>query len=154
MRTFTAIRALSRRLPTKTAFSPMRSLLAACALLLASTPAQAGLSVCNQTPQKATLAMARYNGAQWASQGWWHLEPGRCVELVSGRLLARYYYLFATDGAFANWDGNRIFCVGVLETFEVEGRGHCTQRGLDERGFFEVDTGNRLNWTQNLSIPK
>jgi len=124
------------------------------AFLLATSPAVAGLTVCNHTPQNATLALGRYNGSQWISQGWWHVAPARCEELLSGKLPARYYYLFATDGGFANWDGNFIFCVGLIGAFEIEGRAECRARGLDQRGFFEVDTGNHFNWTQTLSSPK
>jgi uncharacterized membrane protein len=134
--------------------SVLRTLLAVCALSVVTAPARAGLTVCNQTPQKATLALGRYNGAQWISQGWWHVDGNKCVEVVSGRLLARYYYLYATDSAFATWDGNKFFCVGLFETFEIEGRGHCAARGMDKRGFFEIDTGNHLNWTHILSNPK
>jgi uncharacterized membrane protein len=132
----------------------MRALFATFALLLATSPTHAGLTVCNRTAQKATVALGRYNGTLWVSQGWWRIKPDRCAELISGKLLARYYYLFATDSAFANWDGNKIFCVGLFETFEIEGRGNCAARGLDKRGFFEIDTGDHLNWTHTLSNPK
>ena len=132
----------------------LRLMLAAGALVLTTAPARAGLTVCNHTAQKATMALGRYNGTQWVSQGWWRVGPNRCLELIRGKLLARYYYLYATDSAFANWDGNKIFCVGVFESFEIEGRGNCTARGLDQRGFLEIDTGNHLNWTHILSNPK
>lgn len=134
--------------------SLLRLMLTALALALTMAPAQAGLNVCNHTPQKATMALGKYNGSQWVSQGWWRIQPNRCLELVSGRLLARYYYLYATDSAFANWDGNKIFCVGVFENFEIEGRGNCAARGFDQRGFLEIDTGNHVNWTHILSNPK
>jgi uncharacterized membrane protein len=74
-----------------------------------------------------------------------------CAELVPGPLHARYYYIFATDGAYGTWDGGTNFCVGPAAKFVITGRGACAAHGLDRRGFFEVDTGNQLNWTQVLS---
>jgi len=151
MTTFSITRTTMRNHPTN---SLLRLMLTALALLLTAAPAQAGLTVCNHTHQKATMALGQYNGTQWVSQGWWRIQPNRCLELISGRLLARYYYLYATDSAFANWDGNKIFCVGLFETFEIKGRGNCAARGLDQRGFLEIDTGNHVNWTHILSNPK
>jgi uncharacterized membrane protein len=132
----------------------MRLLLALCSLLLATSPVAASLSVCNKSSQTAIVALAHFNGTAWASQGWWHIQPGQCGELIRGPLNARYYYLYATDGAFSTWDGSKNFCVGIFEKFSIEGRGRCSARGLDVRGFLEIDTGNQLNWTQNLSGPR
>ena len=33
----------------------------------------------------------------------------------------------------------------------IAGRAGCVARGFDKRGFFQVDTGNRLDYSQNLS---
>jgi len=120
---------------------------------LAGTPASAGFSVCNQGAQTAIVAFGRFSGSDWESQGWWHIAPKSCTELVSGPLNARYYYLYATDGSFETWDGSKNFCVGIFETFTIEGRGHCAARNLDRRGFFEIDTGTQLNWVQRLTPP-
>jgi len=35
--------------------------------------------------------------------------------------------------------------------FKSVGRGECAKRGFDSRGFFEVDTGKKPDWTQSLS---
>ena len=106
--------ALTGRQPYAKDNSSMRLLLALCSLLLATAPVAASLSVCNKSSQTAIVALAHFNGTAWASQGWWHIQPGQCGELIRGPLNARYYYLYATDGAFSTWDGSKNFCVGIF----------------------------------------
>ncbi|HEY0106954.1 MAG TPA: DUF1036 domain-containing protein [Rhizomicrobium sp.] len=123
----------------------------ALAFLVAAGSAQARLSVCNKGARPVKVAVGLFNGTRWTSEGWWHVEGRKCTELVAGRLLARYYYMYATDGAAGTWDGGKSFCTGADDKFSIIGRGGCAERGFDRRGFFEIDTGNRLNFTQMLS---
>lgn len=128
----------------------MRSLLAVLALVLMAAPAQAGLTVCNKTAHAAKLALGRFNGTEWMSEGWWTIEAETCKTVISTPLDARYYYLYATDGGPGSWDGNRGFCVGG-DGFKIDGRADCAGRGFDRKGFFEVDTGQKTDYTQLLS---
>ena len=59
--------------------------------------------------------------------------------------------LYATDGAAGTWEGKTHFCVAPETRFRAAGRGNCAERGFDRRGFFEVDTGKKPDWTQTLS---
>ena len=77
--------------------------------------------------------------------------PNTCAGLLTGPLDARYYYLYATDGAGGTWEGKTHFCVAPQAKFLAPGRADCGKRSLDSRGFFEVDTGNEPDWTQSLS---
>lgn len=129
----------------------MRFVIALAVLIAAASPATAGLSICNKSAHAVKVALGLFNGTRWASQGWWQVTAKKCAELTTGRLDARYYYLYATDGASGTWDGGKNFCVGTANKFLIIGRGACAARGYDRRGFFEVDTGNQLNWTQSLS---
>jgi len=129
----------------------MRFVLALAVLLVLSGPAAAGLTVCNKAAHAARVALGRFDGTHWSSEGWWHIEPGKCTQLLAGNLIARYYYLYASDSAAGGWGGSTNFCVGTAERFSIAGRGGCAQSGFDQRGFFEVDTHNRLDWTQSLS---
>jgi len=119
--------------------------------VLAANPAQAALNVCNKTALATRVAMARFDGTDWTSQGWWTVAPNSCAGLLTGPLDARYYYLYATDGAGGTWEGKTHFCVAPENKFLAPGRADCAKRGLDRRGFFEVDTGNEPDWTQSLS---
>jgi uncharacterized membrane protein len=121
--------------------------LAACT----ATPALAAFNVCNRTGQPAKVAIGRFDGTSWTSQGWWTVKPKACERLLTGPLQGRYYYLYASDGAGGTWEGKTHFCVSPDKRFQAVGRGSCAKRRLDTRGFFEVDTGKKPDWTQSLS---
>jgi len=129
----------------------MRLVVALAMLVVPAVPAQASLSVCNKTEHSVKIAVGHFNGTRWASEGWWQVATKKCAELVTGRLDARYYYLYATDGASGVWDGGTSFCLARAAKFSIVGRGGCGAHGYDSVGFFKVDTGNRLDWTQTLS---
>ena len=129
----------------------MRFVITLIPLAAAAVPARASLSVCNKTEHGLTVAVGYFDGRHWVSEGWWRVAVRKCAEIITGHLDARYYYLYATDGASSTWDGGTYFCVDMTGKFLIAGRGACEAHGLDHRGFFEVDTENRLDWTQTLS---
>jgi uncharacterized membrane protein len=128
-----------------------RILIALIVLAAAATPAQAGFRVCNKSAHAAQVSIGFYDGKAWASQGWWPTPAGQCSELVRDALRARYYYLYAVDEQSGGaWDGNRSFCVGEGQ-FLIAGRDNCVARGYERRTFFQVDTGDSIDWTENLA---
>lgn len=131
-------------------FAPLALSLAVAAFSLSAGSADAGFTVCNKSERAAKVALGRFDGRQWGSEGWWAISPGACAKLLSRPLDARYYYLYATDGAAGTWDGSKNFCTGQA-SFTIVGRASCASHGFDKRGFFEVDTGQNPDWTQNLS---
>ena len=131
----------------------MRLVLALFTLLAITSPATAGLSVCNKSIHAMRVALGFFDGAHWSSKGWWVVAPKRCTELVPGRLAARYYYLYATNELFGTWSGTKNFCATVFVKFSITGRAQCEARGYYRLGFLEVDAGNHFNWTQSLSDP-
>jgi len=116
-----------------------------------ATPALAAFTVCNQTSLPTRAAIGRFDGTSWTSEGWWTIKPKSCAAILTGPLQGRYYYLYATDGGAGTWEGKTFFCVAPDSRFKSAGRGNCAKRGFDRRGFFEVDTGKKADWTQNLS---
>ena len=128
----------------------MPSLFLAAFLAGFAAPAAAGLNVCNQTSHPAAVALGAFDGAEWGSRGWWTVGSGACAEIVSGPLIARYYYLYAVHGVGGAWSGNRSFCVGAGQ-FEIAGREDCVERGFDRKRFFQVDTGDVPDWTETLA---
>src|SRR5690348_14178074 len=126
---------------------------ASAVLILAiflAAPAEAGFAVCNKGSHPANVALGRFNGTDWMSEGWWTVAPRSCVSLIGTPLDARYYYLYATDGGSGTWDGGKEFCTSSGK-FSIVGRGRCADRGYDRKGFFQIDTGEAPNWTQALS---
>lgn len=121
------------------------------AAAFAAPPARADFNVCNKSDLATRVALGRFDGTQWTSQGWWTVTPKSCVRLLTGPLQARYYYIYATDGAGGSWEGKTHFCTAPGAKFLAQGRNDCAGRGFDRRGFFEVDTGKSPQWTQTLS---
>ena len=113
-------------------------------------PAHAALNVCNRAKHTARVALGRFDGRAWMSEGWWIILPGRCATLVGTPLDARYYYLYGTDTESGVWDGATGFCTAQKEKFSISGQGDCARRGYDRRRFFQIDTGNSTSHTQNL----
>ena len=120
------------------------------ALAAAAEPAQAGLTVCNKGAHTAKVALGRFDGRDWMSEGWWAIAPAKCAELIKTPLDARYYYLYGTDTASGVWDGGTSFCTAPTAKFSITGRGACASRGYDRKRFFRVDTNDNLNQVQNL----
>jgi len=123
--------------------------LAVLSLMLAA-PAEARFSVCNRSAHATSVALGHFNGTDWVSEGWWTIAPKTCTSLLRAPLDARYYYLYATDGAAGTWDGSKAFCTATRK-FSIVGRAHCVDRGFDSKGFFQIDTGESPEWTQTLS---
>jgi uncharacterized membrane protein len=115
------------------------------------SPAWAAFNVCNRSGNAARVALGRFDGTNWTSEGWWTIQPKACAGILTGPLQGRFYYLYASDGAAGVWEGKTRFCVAPNARFKAVGRGDCAKRGFDRRGFFEVDTGKKPDWTQTLS---
>jgi uncharacterized membrane protein len=122
------------------------------ALILSGTAseADASFSVCNRTAAAAAVAIGYFDGAHWDSAGWWKIAPRACSELIHAPLVGRYYYLYAEQGIGGAWDGQHTFCVARAR-FTITGRVDCPGQGYEGRGFFQVDTGNAPDWTENLA---
>jgi uncharacterized membrane protein len=129
----------------------MRFCFALILFSLMGQPAFAGLNVCNKTQRDARVAVGRFDGTEWMSQGWWTIPSKGCATVVSVPLKARYYYLYAVDGGSGSWDGSRKFCVGAADQWQSLSRNDCAGRGMDRKGFFRIDTGDQPTYTQNLS---
>ncbi|HEY2071310.1 MAG TPA: DUF1036 domain-containing protein [Rhizomicrobium sp.] len=129
----------------------MRCLVCLMIFVACSAPAQARLALCNKTAHPARVALGRFDGTAWGSEGWWTVAPGKCETLIGPALLARYYYLYASDGGSGTWDGGYPFCVGSGEKFAIAGRGSCEGRGYERKGFYQVDTHDETDVTKSLS---
>ena len=120
-------------------------------LPLMAGPALAAFNICNKSNLAVRAAIGRFDGTNWTSEGWWTVQPQVCAPLLTGPLRGRFYYLYASDGAAGTWEGKTYFCVAPDKRFRAVGRAVCAKRGFDRRGFFEVDTGKKSDWTQSLS---
>jgi uncharacterized membrane protein len=120
-------------------------------VMLCPPPAWAKFTLCNKAARAANVALGRFNGIDWMSEGWWTITAGKCAELIPGPLLARYYYVYGSDADSGTWQGRTSFCTTPSNRFSIVGRQSCATRGYDHREFFRIDTGKAPNWTQTLS---
>ncbi len=112
---------------------------------------EGSLRVCNQTANPVSISLGYRADRGWQSEGWWVAQPAECKTVYSGKLDARYYYIYAADDiGGGSWDGNNYMCTRD-ETFTIFGVEDCLARGYERTGFFEIDTQNRSNWMLQLT---
>ena len=148
-----------RRLPELRLWTLGISRLAGFAALLAlftvcaAPKAFADLKLCNTTDSHVGIAVG-YKGQQgWTTEGWWNLAPNACEVLLSGALVARYYYVYAVDYDLGGeWAGKAYMCTQD-KMFTISGFDECAKRGFDLTGFIEIDTGDERSWTVQLTEP-
>ncbi len=116
--------------------------------------AQADFSICNKSNLSVYAAVGYNEDGQWVSEGWWELAPGECQAVYQQKLSKRYYYYYAesTDGEwFWESEGNdNLFCASN-NAFKIIGDQDCKGRGYDVYGFREVDVGDSITYTIDLT---
>jgi uncharacterized membrane protein len=123
----------------------------AVAIVTAAAPALADFRVCNKTGSRIGLAVGYKEGERWTTEGWWNVAANSCETLMSGPLVARFYYIYGVDyDRGGEWAGKAFMCTRDKE-FTIRGIEDCLARGYDRTGFFEVDTGEQKNWTVQLT---
>lgn len=113
---------------------------AGCLVMVLGGAAHAELSVCNDTPVNASVAIGYMGGGEWTSEGWWTVAPGACVTIVNDPQPQSYYYWHAVNenGEFASDD--YFFCT-ENDVFTIVGDRDCAARGHDRLGFNEIQIG-------------
>ena len=132
------------------------TLLGGAFLLLSgmSLEARADLKLCNNTDSRVGVALGYKDKEGWATEGWWTVEPQKCLPLLKGNLIARYYYVFAVDyDKGGSWGGKSMMCTRD-KVFTIRGIEDCEGRSFTKTGFFEVDTGEQADWTVSRSGEK
>ena len=131
--------------------------LAAGAMLMLcgmTVSARADLKLCNNTASRVGVALGYKDKDGWATEGWWTIEPQKCLPLLKGDLIARYYYVFAVDyDKGGSWGGKSMMCTRD-KVFTIRGIDDCEGRTYTKTGYFEVDTGEQTDWTVSLSGEK
>ncbi len=121
---------------------------------LTSLPAHADLKLCNKTESRVGVALGYKDKQGWVTEGWWTVDPQKCVTFLKGPLIARFYYVYAIDyDKGGSWGGNSMMCTRD-KVFTIRGIEDCEARGYRKTGFFEVDTKEETDWTVSLSGEK
>jgi uncharacterized membrane protein len=134
--------------------APAIGAMALIGLAAASLPAKADLKMCNNTASRVGVAIGYKDKEGWASEGWWTIDSQKCLVLLKGALIARYYYVYAVDyEKGGSWGGKAMMCIRD-KIFTIRGLDNCIERSYQKMGFFEVDTGEETDWTVSLSGEK
>lgn len=130
----------------------MRFLLGMAALsVIYSSPAQAGLEICNQTDLTASVSIGYQRDNTWTSEGWWNIAPNDCATVVEGDLRQRYYYWHATNDLGVFIAEEYTFCT-TPDIFTIKDDKNCGARGYEQTQFTEIDTGDAKRFVVNLEL--
>lgn len=115
-----------------------------------ASAAYADLTLCNRTDNAAGLAVAFKMENMWTSNGWWTIEAGQCMSVISGDLSGGPYYYHAQHYKVGGeWSGDHEFCTD-RGSFTIKGRLDCEDRGYVTEDFQEIDTSGQRNWQHDL----
>jgi uncharacterized membrane protein len=102
---------------------------------------QVGLTLCNRTDEQVWAAIARREGEEWESRGWWTLESGACARAIDEPLPDAPHYIFAEmetpDGVRRLTGAREPFCVSRVK-FAIAGRDNCEGRAYRESAFLQT----------------
>lgn len=144
----------------------MFKVIGATALVIAAgvTSAQADFTICNKSSQKVSAAFGyQHEEDQWASAGWYNLDPGECERVYRGDLGNKFYYVFAEGAKGGIWKAKKgqkggFFCTQSTKFTlynrdyeDDEKRIDCEASKLVTRQFILVDTGDHSDFTFNLN---
>lgn len=129
----------------------MRLFLIAClAVLWFAAPARAGLTFCNDTAMRATVAIGYKGDEGWTSEGWWEVLPGECTTVLGGDLPLTHYYWRATTGDEDFPAEDYYFCSSD-DVFTIVGDTNCEVRGYTREPFSEIVVGSATDVTVRMT---
>jgi len=114
---------------------------------IATSPARAEFTVCNQTLDVVNLAVGQEIDKSFQTEGWWTVGANQCVNVIREELGNRYIYIYATD-VFGHGilSGSTDMCV-EKRRFTIRGIDDCWKNGHIAARFYEVDTQEQSRWT-------
>lgn len=119
-----------------------------------------GLTLCNTSDHLVWAAIGLLNDDDFESRGWTRIPADSCRQAFNQPLEDRYYFYYAEAvdgdgrplmqaGRRKAWGGDMQLCTKTTR-FIIRGKNDCRTRGLDSRGFAQIDTGSARKWTVNL----
>jgi uncharacterized membrane protein len=110
------------------------------------------LKVCNRSGRNATVAAAYKDIAagRFTIRGWFPVNDGACIDLVSTNNSVFYMYADATDGSGRSWSGSHPLCAQYPGpyTFWPDASRDCPS-GYETRNFvpMSADEPGPYTWT-------
>ena len=103
-----------------------------------------GFFYCNKTDNAVWSAIAEPDGDNYASKGWWKIEPGDCAKILKGDLQHDHYYVYGAIEEGMNerriTGGEKAFCVNAV-MFDVDNALTCADQDLDQAMFRRIEIG-------------
>jgi uncharacterized membrane protein len=114
-----------------------------------------GLWFENLKDQQVNVAIVTNDGNSWIITGWYAVDPGQRVCVVSGDLTNQYYYYYAFN-ADSRWEGDNYYYVDPQHAFSYDTQdsaavSNAEQQGYERRGFYQIDTGNNTSYVMRLN---
>jgi uncharacterized membrane protein len=129
--------------------------LSTCMAWILPKPARADLFVCNNSNDKAYVAVAWYESKLWRSWGWKQVYAGRCEKVFTGNIRLTAPYVYIADDNWSPWNIETSstynqFCIRQT-TFEIENAdGRCSPEGMFPVEFQRVNS-NAYDFRINLN---
>ena len=115
----------------------------------AAKSAPQGYTVCNDSSGTLLAAIAQTGPGKPSSRGWWAIAPKACARALATPLPGPVFLMAQKPGGAVLVSGNEKFCITPL-AFEVEGRGDCPSRGLQELGFAQTAGNGRTGYVAHV----
>lgn len=112
------------------------ALILALAAQASATALAGGLHVCNESGERVQVALVRYEGGTWVSQGYWRLQNTKCATLTASLTNSRYYvHAFGDSGRI--FAGKHKFCTNAFASYLLRDAQNLNQ-GCNVKSFFSV----------------
>jgi len=135
----------------------LRLLLAALVCILAATPAEAALTLCNRTSYILYAATSAIQSPRSQTQGWTRITPGECQLARKEPLTAETYLVHARtslahSGPARAWGGAYPVCVKDANFSTAQGvtQPYCTAEDTFALPFAPLDNRGKSVWTMNF----
>lgn len=116
--------------------------------LKSSSPA--GYSICNDTDSVVWAVIALPIGHDSITRGWWKVPAGACAKAITEPLKVDKVFLHAEKhGNNRLVSGPEKFCLTNMQ-FELQGRGNCSKKLLNETGFTATITKGLAGYTAHI----
>jgi uncharacterized membrane protein len=114
-----------------------------------ATSAPQGYAICNDSPEPLLAAIAQLGPGKPSSRGWWRIAPKACARTLTAPLSGPVYLLAQKLSGVLLVGGVEKFCTTSI-AFDVEGRGDCDKRGLNESGFAQTAGNGRIGYVAHV----
>lgn len=114
-----------------------------------------GFFYCNKTASNVWSAIAKPGAEeQYASKGWWKLEPGECAKVIKGELKSDHYFVYGVMESDSKQErrlieGEQAFCTNPV-LFDITNDAPCADKEFDEAMFKRFDIGGAPSATYDF----